>query len=369
MKRLIVLLLITLPAGAIIMRHDRDAARYRELGAKYPAVGALGDRVACTLIAPRWALGAAHTIEGYFNPANDPYVTFGERRYRIDKIILHPRRVRDAVDSDWDVVLLRLAEPVEGIAPVLLYDKQDEVDQIATLVGRGEAGSALAGATRQRGNVHGARNKVEGGFEHSLIFTFSRPPAGEDLEGVCGAGDSGGPALLEKGGKLYTIGIGAWGTGASDPAHGAYEAVDAFARVSSHREWIVETMAADPPSTIPMYTRFTAAESLPDTPAGIAASALLKAFNGGTVEGIAAFYETFGASRPPDAAQKRAAAWAPLMEQYGGYKIAGYREAGPNALAVFVHATKTGELRAVAVTLDGGKIGRMTMADVDALPK
>ncbi|HYR26885.1 MAG TPA: trypsin-like serine protease, partial [Thermoanaerobaculia bacterium] len=257
MKRFLAILilaaLLPAPAGAIIMRHDRDAARYRELAAKYPAVGALGDRVACTLIAPRWALGAAHTIENFFNPGSDPFVTFGQRRYRIDKIVIHPRRVRDAVDSDWDLVLLRLAEPVEGIAPVLLYDGTDEVDQIATLVGRGAAGPALPGATRTLGVAHAARNLVEGAFEHSLVFSFSPPPAGEDLEGVPGPSDSGCPALLEKDGKLYTIGVGAWGTETHDPAKSAYGSIDAFARVSAHRTWIVDTMAADPPSSIAMY--------------------------------------------------------------------------------------------------------------------
>ena len=52
---------------SIVIRHDRDDEKYLTLGAKYPSVGYFQERVGCTLIAPRWAITAAHTIEG--NPA------------------------------------------------------------------------------------------------------------------------------------------------------------------------------------------------------------------------------------------------------------------------------------------------------------
>jgi len=261
--------------SAIIMRHDREPARYAELGRRYPAVGMLLDQVTCTLIAPRWALGAAHTIEDYLNPTRNPFATFGGKRYEIDKVIVHARRVFRAVDSDYDLALLHLREPVEGIAPVLLYDRDDEPEKIATIVGYGETGNGLTGAKNERGNAFGANNKVEAVFEHSLIFTFDAPPGGLDLEGLPGPGDSGCPALLEENGKVYVLGVGSFNTGSEETAS-AYGTVDAFARVSAHRNWIAAAMAGDPPSTVPMFGAYVKKTALPKTPAGNAARSLIE---------------------------------------------------------------------------------------------
>jgi len=359
--------LLAVPLHAIIRRHDREPARYAALGANYPAVGMLGDQVTCTLIAPRWALSAAHTIEDYFNPAGKPFVTFAGKRYEVDKIILHPRRVHGAVDSDSDVVLLRLREPVQDITPVLLYERSDEPDKVVTIVGYGETGNGLSRERGQRGKAFAANNKVEAVFEHSIVFTFDTPPAGLELEGVPGAGDSGCPALLEENGKLYTVGVGSFNSG-SDATSSGYGTIDGFARVSAHRKWITDTMAADPPSTIPMFGAYARNATLPQTAAGSAASALIAAFNTGSVDRIAAFYRAHGRRRSDEEIQKAAAGWQPLFDEYGAYEIRGYKEAGPYAIAVFVRAAKGNLGRGVAVELepDGEhRVKRMVMADVE----
>jgi hypothetical protein len=360
-------LLFAVPLNAIIMRHDREPARYAALGANYLAVGMIGDKVTCTLIAPRWALSAAHTVEDYFNPAGKPFVTFAGKRYEVDKIILHPKRVRGAVDSDSDVVLLRLREPVQDIAPVLLYERGDEPDKVVTIVGYGETGNGLTRERNPRGKVFAANNKVEAVFEHSIVITFDAPPAGLDLEGLPGAGDSGCPALLEENGKLYTVGVGSFNSG-SDATSSGYGTIDGFARVSAHRKWITDTMAADPPSTIPMFGAYVRNPSLPQTPAGSVAKSLIAAFNSGSVDRIAAFNRAHGRRRPDEEIQKAAAGWQPLFDEYGAYEIRGYKEAGPYTIAVFVRAAKGDLGRAVAVELerDGEhRVKRMVMADVE----
>ncbi len=352
---------------AMIMRHDREPARYAALGNHYPAVGMLGDQVTCTLIAPRWALSAAHTIEDYFNPNGTPFVRFAGKRYDVDKIILHPKRVLRAVDSDYDLVLLRLREPAEGITPVLLYERDDEPDKIATVVGYGETGTGDKRARNERGKVFAANNKVEAVFEHSLVFTFDTPPAGLDLEGIPGAGDSGCPALIEENGKVYTIGVGSFNSG-SEATASAYGTLDGFARVSSHRKWITDTIAADPPSTVPLFGAYTKTTTLPDTPAGKAAQTLIAAFNSGSIEKMADFYRAHGRRRPDDEIRKTAASWQELIDQYGSYMTLGYKESGPYAITVYVQATKGDLGRAVAVVLEPEgehRVKRMVMADTE----
>ena len=362
-------LLLALDAHAIVMRHDRPAQRYIELGAKYPAAGTIGGRVACVLIAPRWALGAGHTIESYFNPLGKPWASFGGKRYEIDRIIVHPKRVLNSVDSDWDLALFRLAEPVEGIAPVLLYEGSDEMGKVITFVGPGAIGKGNEKQDHENrpDRPYGARNRVEGAFEHSLVFTFSPPPEGEDLEGIAGAGDSGCPALLEENGKVYTLGVGSWNSG-DEAGASRYGTVDAFARVSAHREWIRSTMAADPPSTVPLFGPRVDSTKVPETPAGIAAVAILEAFNTGKTSEIAKFYEKFGRRRPAEEIARVANSWQELIDQYGRYELQGYTEAGPYVITLLVRSEKAKINRALAVILDPEgehRVKTMRMADRD----
>lgn len=372
-RALITLVVLALPAHGIVMRHDREPERYRALAAKYPAVCTVGGQVACTLVAPRWVLTAGHTVEEYFNPGGTPFVTFGTTRYDVDKMIVHPKRVLRAVDSDYDLALLHLTRPVEGITPVLLYEGTDEPEKIVTIAGPGAVGTGQNTNKRERpGAIYAARNKIEGAFEHSLIMTFSAPPDGEDLEGVAGAGDSGCPALFERDGKLFVLGVGSWNSG-SEGTESTYNTIDAFARVSSHRQWISETIASDPPSTIRLFGPFKAATSADELPAGkvaTAAAALLSAFNSGKLEEIAAFYHDFGRPRTDEEMKRAVSAWQALMDQYGRYELVGYRPGDAGSIVLIVRATKTALLRGVMVTLnEAGKVGRMAMGDIDSLPR
>jgi hypothetical protein len=354
-------------AKAIIMRHDREAARYAALGRKYTAVGFLGQSVTCTLVAPRWALGAAHTVEDHLDARSKLTVVFKGKTYAIDKIILHPKRVRGSVDSSADLVLLHLASPAEGTAPVALYDRDDEPGKIVTIAGYGETGTGLTGGTGERGQLLGAMNMVEAAFEHSLVFTFDPPPGGLELEGLPGPGDSGCPALLEENGKVFLVGVGSFNSG-SDETASRYGTLDGFARVSAHRQWITETIDSDPPSSIPMFGPYTKTTKLPETPPGKTAAALIDAFNSGKVGKIADFYRAFARRRSEAEIEKAAAGWQSLMDTYGTYEIRGLRESGTRAIAVYVRAEKAALGRVVVVVLEPegeDRIAQMKMADVE----
>src|SRR5262249_30100112 len=155
----------------------------------------------------------AHTIENN-NPFTNLYVMFSGQRYEVEKAFLHPNRVKGSVDSSADMALLKLTRQVEGITPVLLYEKGDEVGKVVTIVGRGGTGNGLTGQTMPKGHtLRGATNRIEAALENSILMTFDAPPGGTNLEGIPGSGDSGGPALFEQDGKLYLLGVDSFNSG------------------------------------------------------------------------------------------------------------------------------------------------------------
>ena len=233
---LIAFMTLASPSQAIIIRHDRDDARYIELGSRYPAVCFVGRDGEGTLIASDWVLTAAHVAAGI--PKNSMKVTF-DREYRIEKIIIHPGW-RDGGPND--LALIRLSEPVSGIKPVSVYTATDETGKIITFVGRGDTGTGLTGPRVMDRKKRGATNKVEAADERWLYFTFDDPQTATDMEGISGPGDSGGPALLEKDGNLYTLGVSSWGR-RGENGRGTYGAREGYTRLSQYAQWIAEQLA------------------------------------------------------------------------------------------------------------------------------
>lgn len=314
---------------SIVIRHDRDDEKYLALGKKYPAAGYFQEQVGCTLIAPHWAITAAHTIESN-PPFINYYVMFGGKRYEVEKIIIHPKRVIDTVDSSADMALLKLKEPVTGITPALLYEKMDEAGKNIVIVGRGVTGTGLTGATGDRGKLRGATNKIDGTLENSLIVIFDAPPFGTDLEGFSGSGDSGSPAFYEENGKLYLIGIDSFSSGdAETKTAGKYMTFSGYARISTRRKWILDTMKADPPDSLWGDVVKINNNGFSKNIFNRRAEAFFKAFNTGTETAIAKFYAQH---RPPNpegkTPQERAKGWQKLMDQYGKYEVYGFSKQG-----------------------------------------
>jgi hypothetical protein len=369
---LVCLLFVLLPTGtsAIVIRHDRDDALYRALGEKYPMVGTLNEQVGCTLIAPRWAITAAHTVED-----NPPFISleveFGGKKIAVEKVILHPHRVRDTVDSSADMALLKLAEPVEGITPAALYDRQDEPEKIVTLVGHGQTGNGLTGDIKERGQVRGATNKVEGALENSLLLVFDEPPRGTDLEGAGAAGDSGSAALLERDGRVYLVGVSSFNSGDRKEGTSAkYGTFEGFARVSTRRKWILQTIATDPPSNLWGPLRRLRAGKWPSTPFGRRAEAFFAAFNTGREAAMASFYTTHRTPSPEGKTpEERAKGWQELLDRYGHYEVYGYSARG-SQYAVLVRSTTEKIWRGVMFGLESAppfRVETMQMWDATEL--
>ena len=226
------------PSEAMIIRHDRDEADYRELGLQYPAVGKISPDGTGTLIAPRWVLTAAHVAQMFQRREGD--VSFGGRSYPVEASFIHPDWKRNGDVAD--IALLRLAEAVQGIEAVGVNEKKDEAGKRVVFVGYGDFGTGETGAVRMDGVLRGATNQVAGVQERAIFFTFDDPADATRLEGISGPGDSGGPALVERNGKLWTLGVSSVGMEPEGQKPGTYGARERYTRVSTYVGWIHKTM-------------------------------------------------------------------------------------------------------------------------------
>ncbi|MGH7858455.1 MAG: trypsin-like serine protease [Candidatus Binatia bacterium] len=226
-------LLLVEPGSAIIVRHDRDDAAYRQLAVGSPTPCAMnlpgGEG---TLISPRWIATAAHVARHLKVRGT---VRCGAAAYSISRVETFP----DGTEGRDDLALVQVAEPVAGSAPVPLYRGRDELGATMTFLGRGRFGTGVAGPATSDGVLRGATNVVERVHERLLIFRFDAPPAGTDLEGISGPGDSGGPALLQVDGRVYLAGISSGQDArAQGGREGVYGVIEYYTRVSSYVDWI-----------------------------------------------------------------------------------------------------------------------------------
>jgi V8-like Glu-specific endopeptidase len=246
-------------APAIVVRHDRDATLFEQLGREYPSTAMLrhGDGKdglggEGTLINRNWVLTAAH-VAADLGPG-DPVTILG-KIYKIGRVVIYPDWHQDA-DMPVDLALIRLTASVTDVVPARAYTGTDELGMVATLVGRGQQGTGLTGPLPDEGTLRAATNRVDStldvfpgtaargqypaeGFQ--LRFTFDAPgdPNATDLEGICGGGDSGGPAYIKKRNVLYVIGVSS-GQDAR-PANrqvGHYGVFEYYTRVSHFANWI-----------------------------------------------------------------------------------------------------------------------------------
>jgi hypothetical protein len=228
-------------AQAIVIRHDALDSDAISAAAGDLAVGKLLNRKridsSATLISPRWALTAAHSV----TDIRFPKLEFAGQRVAAQRWYVH-HKWNDNERQGFDIALVRLAKPVRSITPATLYRQRDEVGQTARLVGYGDHGDGLTGAIgfdalrRAGSNVIDRVDTVRGGLPHVLVTTFDAPGSAGSLpdEATTASGDSGGPLLLGD----AIAGITSWGS--SDFSE--YGDVARYTRVSSFIAWIERVM-------------------------------------------------------------------------------------------------------------------------------
>jgi hypothetical protein len=322
----------------IIRRHDRDDAKYLSLGAKYPACTRVGGGCG-TLIGPQWILTAGH-VANNLSPFQRT-IAFNGKKYSIDAIDTHPDWKRKSGAASMDIALLHLATPVEGVKPIDIYTKKDEVGREMVFAGIGMYGDGQRGPVGDDGKLRGATNTVAGEMENWITFKFDAPPDGTDLEGISGPGDSGGPAIIEVDGKMYVIGVSSANDdkGADGPCR--YNSTEYYARVSTAAEWIQRTMKEGPPQPQPPAPKIVDLKTakLPDSRAGKIATAFFEAYAAGDDASLSRFEQTYRAKsalekKPID---KRLESWRQFHREWGKLKPAKYAEADGN-LIILLHA-------------------------------
>lgn len=358
-------------AESMVRRHDRADALYRVDPGEFPTFVDVMGQVGGTLIHSEWVLTAAHNVEDV-DPLSDWRVYIDGKRYDVEKIVIHPRRERGDVNSDFDIAMLKLDRPVTGITPTPLYRWKDEVHQVATFVGRGGTGVGLPDGVAQTHDhvLRRAKNKIETATEHSITFVFDAPPAGLDLEGSAGARDSGGPAFLERDGVRYLAGVASTNS-ASGLESARYGTVDSYGRVSTHAAWIDEVLATDPASTLtdwPDLTRRDDWSDLPETSAGLIARAFFGALNADSLPQMVAFMRDHGSRASQATPEARAANWMSRRQETGPQTLYGFtqlddrrltivtRGAGGQWLAYMIE-TDPEDPRRIAGFLSGGLSG------------
>ncbi|CAI3790505.1 S1 family peptidase [Rheinheimera sp. MM224] len=235
--------ILTAPASAIVIRHDKTPEQYLASKADFPPLVTFYNiGVHGTLIAPEWILTAAHTVF-CLNPGQP--VQVGDELVEVQARYSYPSY---QLGEQNDLALIKLAKPVLSVQPARLYRQQDERDQVLWFIGSGGTGTGLTGETvgykENNGVLRKAQNKVVAVTNSDLGFVFESDSDALELEGVSGNGDSGGPAYLKKDDGYYLLGVSSrvdsWFKDV-----GEYGVKELYTRVSSHANWIDQVMAAD----------------------------------------------------------------------------------------------------------------------------
>ncbi|MGM0632456.1 MAG: trypsin-like serine protease [Pseudomonadota bacterium] len=258
-------LLVTLPASAIIIRHDTGYDAYFAREADFPAIFYLEARqrqrsCVATLIRPSWAITAAHCLSetslGEHLEGQQPYsVEVSGQEARVIEAVVHRDYPRGTAPgrTEVDLALLRLDRALDLPRPMPLYRGGEEMGRVMTFVGWGFHALGSGGRFMNDGRFRQATNRVIHAGQR-LRFRFDDPTVIDSgalpLEGFPGTGDSGGPALVQRQGRWRLAGVAVGelardGEDGSELRQGLYGAVVLYERVSRHQDWIDRVTAAD----------------------------------------------------------------------------------------------------------------------------
>jgi hypothetical protein len=204
-----------------------------------------------SLVAPGWVLTAGHCVDG--RTAGDFTVVMGEHNRTsnegweqtrtVTRIVRHPGFTSDLAN---DVALLRLSSPVTlnaRVSTIALATGDDGAGWNAVVSGWGNtAPGSGASNVLQEASLPLRTNATCNAAPLLFRDLFASEVCAGFLAGDRGGchGDSGGPLAVQRaGGNWDLVGVVSWGRG------GTCNTFTVFARVSSHRAWILRTVRHD----------------------------------------------------------------------------------------------------------------------------
>jgi hypothetical protein len=212
----------------------------------FESVGMIGDRsghfCSGTLIAPQYALTAAHCAVGVANTSGR--FSVDGTTYSTSQVIVHPAYNPSQFGTDRanDLAIYKLSQPVTGITPSPIFRGTPQVGDLLTLVGFGAGGSGTTGELGDFGTKRFGTTPIDRVSATLIGWSFDN-----NTESNTAPGDSGGPAFLNVGGTYYVAGITSGGS-REDAALGD-QSFDT--RVDPYAAWIDSIITPSTPSNPP----------------------------------------------------------------------------------------------------------------------
>lgn len=267
---LLVLVMASSSADAIVIRDDIDDSNYRVPPSELPALVDMPGEGHGMLIAAEWVITAAHVLPRH---AGAWQLVINGTPRDVERVVVHPgyrEPPQDLIDQAMatgeavlvlvllsasdDLALVNLSQPVTDVAPVALYDGSNERNRIVKIVGKGATGTGATGHDAKGPNrtaLRRAFNTITSAHDRWFCYVFDEPPSALPLEGILGNGDSGGPVLVEVDDQWVLAGLAAWKLFAGDfrtARPGRYGQASCNVRLSHYRAWIESVLSGSTPA-------------------------------------------------------------------------------------------------------------------------